>query len=399
MAGLSRSEPEKKSTGGWNNALFTSTDGDPLHSGRRFSVCITRIALILLKICSKLGRRKFYNYKNPYMDDLPLVSVLTPSWNTGKFLEETLVSIAAQTYPHYEHIVADAASTDGSVAMIEKFARNHPKLRWFSEPDRGYPDGFGKALRLSKGKYIVQCAVTDGFVDEKWIERCVEIMEKDPEISLVWGLTRQKQLDGTMSGIAQSQFQAVPPPQKEKFLYYWLNTAFWFPEGNFCIRRSVLEKCLPVIEEDRTGEKELFLWLNYNFEQQGFLPYFLPVVANYGRIHESSRSQDEIANGLMLKRWLGYSKLMHDYRRDLLCRRKKHVYRDGNGNPLPYQFSRREYFRMAFSWRVVKWSTKQKMKAWTKETLIQLAKRNLLPGFARRALIRRFPNMRLLERH
>src|SRR4029079_4094801 len=72
------------------------------------------------------------------MSDI-LVSIVTPTLNQAAYLEETLRSVEAQTYPHLEHLVLDGASQDGSIAILERW-QGRPRLRWTSEPDQGMYD-------------------------------------------------------------------------------------------------------------------------------------------------------------------------------------------------------------------------------------------------------------------
>ena len=81
--------------------------------------------------------------------DLPLVSIITPSFNSARFIAETLKSVAAQDYGRIEHIVVDGGSTDGTLDML----RPSP-ASWLSEPDRGQADALNKGLRRARGAII-----------------------------------------------------------------------------------------------------------------------------------------------------------------------------------------------------------------------------------------------------
>lgn len=83
----------------------------------------------------------------------PLVSVITPVFNSVGTLELTLASVAAQTYPNIEHIVVDGGSTDGSVDVLRRF-RSEVPLRWLSESDTGMYSAINKGLRMARGEVI-----------------------------------------------------------------------------------------------------------------------------------------------------------------------------------------------------------------------------------------------------
>ncbi len=82
----------------------------------------------------------------------PRLSIVTPSYNQGQFLEETIRSVLLQGYPNLEYIIADGGSTDGSKAVIEKYA---PWLaRWVSEADAGQSDAINKGFAWATGEWL-----------------------------------------------------------------------------------------------------------------------------------------------------------------------------------------------------------------------------------------------------
>ena len=78
---------------------------------------------------------------------LPLVSIVTPSLNQARFIEDAIRSVREQDYPRIQHIVVDGGSTDGTVDILGR----HPHVRWVSEPDRGQADAINKGFRMATG--------------------------------------------------------------------------------------------------------------------------------------------------------------------------------------------------------------------------------------------------------
>jgi glycosyltransferase involved in cell wall biosynthesis len=81
----------------------------------------------------------------------PLVTIVTPSFNQGQFLERTILSVLQQDYPNIEYIVMDGGSKDNSVEIIRKY---EGRLKyWTSEKDKGQSDAINKGWRMGTGVY------------------------------------------------------------------------------------------------------------------------------------------------------------------------------------------------------------------------------------------------------
>ena len=259
------------------------------------------------------------------MDRFPRVSVITASLNTGEFLEQTIESVREQTYGNVEHVIVDGASTDNTLEILKAY----PHVRWVSEKeegDNGVHDAFWKAYYMSTGEYIVYLCVSDGMVDRDWFRKSVEVLERDPQVSHVWGLPQYMMEDGQMGKLCFAEFLEHPPPQKTDFLAYWLATGHGF-ESNAVFRRNVYEECQP---KNVVGERyrlHATLGFNYNLNTRGYLPFFLPVVSYFGRVHKGQRQDKHDAMLESLGKM--YRKDVDSYRKDLLSGKVRHSFRDG----------------------------------------------------------------------
>ncbi len=317
---------------------------------------------------------------------MPKLSIVVASYNTDRFLEPTLDSIFGQTFRDFECIVVDGASTDRTLEKLKKY----PKVKLVSEKDKGSYDAFTKGIRMAQGEYIMQCCISDLYKDLDWFRKCVEVMDNDKEVSLVWGLAQYMREDGRPLAVAFPQFHRVPPPQKEDFFNYWLAGVFWFPEGNFCVRKSVFDKCFPPFTPENFTKLEPLLEFNFQFEAGGYLPYFLPVVANYGRIHSGQLGEQEALIGTSGAKFEYYRAETRMLRRALLSGSAEHRFRDGEGNILPYRFKRTAFFRsQIFSFRRIGEHIKTFIRNEARKLFHALESRKLMPSFLRRAAIAR----------
>lgn len=106
----------------------------------------------------------------------PKISIVTPSYNQGQYLEDTILSVLGQGYPNLEYLIYDAASTDNSVEIIKKYEK---KLAyWVSEKDEGQADAINKGFTKSSGKIMMWLNSDDvlmpyvlHFIAEQYIDK------------------------------------------------------------------------------------------------------------------------------------------------------------------------------------------------------------------------------------
>jgi glycosyltransferase involved in cell wall biosynthesis len=114
----------------------------------------------------------------------PRISIITPSFNQGRFLERTIRSVLNQGWQNLEHIVIDGASTDGSPEVIRRYDRH--LAYWVSEPDRGQTDAVIKGLERATGKYVTWVC-SDDVLFPGSLEKMVAALEAHPEAGIVYG--------------------------------------------------------------------------------------------------------------------------------------------------------------------------------------------------------------------
>jgi glycosyltransferase involved in cell wall biosynthesis len=114
----------------------------------------------------------------------PLLSIITPSFNQGRFLEETIRSVLLQGYPHLQYIIVDGGSTDGSVEVIERYS---PWLSsWISEPDKGQAEAINKGFQCASGDIVAWINSDDTYPRDAVFQAVTFLMEY-PSCDLVFG--------------------------------------------------------------------------------------------------------------------------------------------------------------------------------------------------------------------
>lgn len=116
----------------------------------------------------------------------PKVSVLVPVYTGEAFLVECLDSILAQDFQDMEILIADDVSTDGSAAIIERYATSDSRIRWWkNERNLGLAANFNRCLREAKGEYIKYVLQDDKLLSPSAVGRMVDMLDQHPEASLV----------------------------------------------------------------------------------------------------------------------------------------------------------------------------------------------------------------------
>lgn len=114
----------------------------------------------------------------------PLVSIVVPSFNQGRFIRETLESSLAQDHRPLEVIVVDGGSTDETLSILR--GMNAPEMTWSSEPDRGVVDAVNKGLTRARGDLITIQSSDDVFVPGA-ISAAVAALQANPSAALAYG--------------------------------------------------------------------------------------------------------------------------------------------------------------------------------------------------------------------
>jgi glycosyltransferase involved in cell wall biosynthesis len=117
-------------------------------------------------------------------DPLPLVTIVTPSFNQAPFLGAAIESVLSQDYPRIEYIVLDGGSTDGSVEVIRRYETR--LAAWVSEPDRGQTEAINRGFGMARGEILAWLNSDDVYLPGA-ASQAVAFLQAHPEIGMVHG--------------------------------------------------------------------------------------------------------------------------------------------------------------------------------------------------------------------
>lgn len=118
------------------------------------------------------------------MTELPKVSIITPSYNQGKFIEETILSVLNQDYANIGYIIIDGGSTDNTIDIIKKY--QHRLAYWISEPDNGQSNVINKGFQRANGQ-IFNWLNSDDILVPLSVKIAVDYLVKNADVGMIYG--------------------------------------------------------------------------------------------------------------------------------------------------------------------------------------------------------------------
>ena len=185
------------------------------------------------------------------MDNYPKITVVTPNYNGGDYLEDTIISVLSQNYPNLEYIIIDGGSDDKSISIIKKY---ESKLTyWISEPDRGLYHALQKGFDISTGDIMAYLNSDDIYHANSLFT-----------IAEIFGLKNVKWLQGLPTLFDEmGRTVSVPSTQRWSNLDYYLGEFKWIQQESTFWSRELWQKAGSRIHDELKYAGDLGLWLRF----------------------------------------------------------------------------------------------------------------------------------------
>ncbi|MFD2515642.1 glycosyltransferase family 2 protein [Pontibacter locisalis] len=220
----------------------------------------------------------------------PKISIVTPSFNQGKFIEETIRSVVAQNYPNLEYIIIDGGSTDETVDIIKKY---EPWISyWISEPDNGQSHAINKGLDRCTGDIFNWLNSDDWYMSNSLFEVATQFIN-NPSVKVVSGFENHLFEDGTTELCKGTFLEDTLEATIE-----WCQIA----QPSTFFRMNILKEIAP-IPEDMHYIMDGEIWVRFllMYGQKYFLKISQPLV-NF-RLHEGSKTvSNAVENNFLYER-------------------------------------------------------------------------------------------------
>jgi glycosyltransferase involved in cell wall biosynthesis len=208
----------------------------------------------------------------------PRISIVTPSYNQGQFIEETVRSALLQGYPNLEYIIIDGGSTDDSVKIIRRY--EGWLVHWTSEPDRGQADAINKGFCRATGK-ILGWLNSDDLMERSTLDAVSNFWIDNPSVHFLTG--DGEIVDSTGKGVIYS----IRPRQYSLLELLQFHKGKYLPQPSvFFSREALLEA--GGLKAEFSYSMDLDLWLRIRGRHR---LYYLSRSLSRLRRHEEAKTQ------------------------------------------------------------------------------------------------------------
>ncbi len=212
----------------------------------------------------------------------PKISIVTPSFNQGKFIEETIRSVICQDYPNIEYIIIDGGSSDNTINIIQKYEKQI--LYWISESDGGQTDAINKGLKKASGD-ILAYLNSDDIYTPNTFQIVIDFLNTHPHVDMIYG--------DIIHINEYSEFICLRKTGKI-FLEKYLSCHVHLPQPTVFFRRQAFEK-IGFFDDTLNLAMDLDYWIRIflNFQTE-----YIPITLAKARIYSEAKSSANSLNYL-----------------------------------------------------------------------------------------------------
>lgn len=155
------------------------------------------------------------------------VSIGMPVFNGEKYLRKALDSLLSQTFPDFELIISDNASTDATEEICREYASKDSRIKYYrNETNLGAAKNFNRLVELSQGKYFKWASHDDVHAPE-YLERCIEVLERNPSVVLCYPKANEIDEQGQFTSVYTENLTIHSSKPHER-LHQLLETYGWY---------------------------------------------------------------------------------------------------------------------------------------------------------------------------
>lgn len=228
------------------------------------------------------------NYSKENLPQNFVVSIITVTFNSERYLEETIKSVIGQDYPPVEYIIVDGGSTDSTISIIKKYDDKISK--WVSEPDEGISDAMNKGIRMSSGDIVGILHSDDFYADPTVLGRVAGVFSNSPHIKALYGI--QDYIDPVTGKILLTWGRDTDPSEIKKRMY--------IPHPTLFVRRKVYDEIGLFSLDYRIAMDYEFAIRLTKYTRPHFLNYKIACMRDMGTSGKQyTRSFREVVRALM----------------------------------------------------------------------------------------------------
>jgi glycosyltransferase involved in cell wall biosynthesis len=209
---------------------------------------------------------------------MTLISIVTPSFNQGRFLRATIESVVSQTGVEFEYTVVDGGSRDNSLEILKGYGS---RFKWISETDKGQADAIDKGFRMSRGE-ILGWLNSDDLYCPGTLSRVLEEFDKDPNVMMVYGKGRHIDAEG----------KALDEHPSSEFELEALSYGCFICQPACLFRRSLYDAA-GGLDLRLQYALDLDMWIKFGLLMQKNSQWkfsFIPLLLARSRMHETSKT-------------------------------------------------------------------------------------------------------------